>query len=44
MAITTITVSTEMKNRLEARKVHPRASYEEVIEELLSNQKKKVGP
>jgi predicted CopG family antitoxin len=32
---TTITVSEELKERLKARKAHPRQSYEEVIVRLL---------
>ena len=35
----TINVSEETKQRLEALKAHPRSSYEEVIEKLLSDHK-----
>ena len=34
--LTTISLSTKMRERLEKRKIHPRQSYEEVIEDLLN--------
>lgn len=37
MAITTIQLSREMKRTLEGMKLHPRESYEEVLERLLED-------
>lgn len=37
MAATTIQLSKEMKNTLEGMKLHPRESYEEVLERLLED-------
>ena len=37
MAITTIQLSKEMKDALEGMKIHPRETYEEVLERLLED-------
>ena len=37
MALTTIQLSKEMKNALEGMKIHPRETYEEVLERLLED-------
>ena len=34
--MTTISLSIKMRDRLEKRKIHPRQSYEEVVEDLLN--------
>jgi predicted CopG family antitoxin len=38
---TTITISKDLKTRLQALKSHPRQSYEEVIEKMLKKGAKK---
>ena len=37
MATTTIQLSKDMKRKLEATKLHPRETYEEVLERLLED-------
>lgn len=37
MATTTIQLSSEMKKTLQAKKLHPRETYEEVLERLLED-------
>ena len=37
MATTTIQLSIEMKNKLQDMKIHPRETYEEVLERLLED-------
>ena len=43
MATTTIQLSKEMKNALEGMKLHPRETYEEVLERLLEDLRELSG-